>query len=161
VPVTPIGARCRRCGEDFHLFEVRDHSGTCPRCGSMLTQEWTATLREDAARADFAQRHLIWALRSLRSLPGNVVVRPHTVLRNIFEEIGWQKDLAQDPEMLREELEELRRFLVEWEMLDPVVAAAQPRRTRRRRLLDAVTGTRRQPVLPLAAHRETLPAGQD
>jgi hypothetical protein len=58
--------------------------------------------------------------------------------------------------MLREELEELRRFLVKWEMLDPVVAATLPRRTWRRRLLDAVTGARPQPVPQLVALRESV-----
>lgn len=95
MPVTPIEARCRRCGDDFHLFEVRDHRrGTCPRCGWILTPDWTAKLLEDAARADIAQRHLVGALRSLRNLPGNVAVRPHTVLRNLFEGVGWQRDLV-------------------------------------------------------------------
>ncbi|MGE3447815.1 MAG: hypothetical protein AB7H92_09580 [Microbacteriaceae bacterium] len=71
MPVTPIEARCRRCGDDFHLFEVRDQRrGTCPRCGWILTPDWTAKLLEDAARADIAQRHLVGALRSLHNLPG-------------------------------------------------------------------------------------------
>ena len=161
MPVLPIGARCRRCSDDFYLFELRDRGGNCPRCGWMLTQDWSATLREDAARADFAQRHLIWALRSLRNLPGNVMVRPHTVLRSVFEEVGWEKDLSENPEMLREELEELRRFLVGWEMLDPVVAVTQPRRKWRRRFLDAITGARPQPVPQMVVPRESVPADQD
>jgi hypothetical protein len=43
----------------------------------MLTVDRTATLLDEAARADIAQRHLVLALRRLRNLPGNVVVRPH------------------------------------------------------------------------------------
>jgi hypothetical protein len=150
VPVTPIGAHCRRCGGDFHLFEVRDQrTGTCPRCGWMLTADWTATLLDEAARADIAQRHLVLALRRLRNLPGNVAVRPHTVLRNLFEEIGWQEDLAEDPEILREELRKLRQHVTAWQLLDPVVIAAQPRRSWFQRAIAAITG--REPHIDLAS----------
>lgn len=139
--VTPIGARCRRCGEDFHLFEVREQrSGCCPRCGWVLTPDWTAKLLEEAGRADFAQRHLVAALRSLRNLPGNVDLRPHTILRNLFEEVGWEQELADNPEMLREELRELRRLVSAWELLDPVVATAQPRRNWLSRAVAVLTG---------------------
>jgi hypothetical protein len=149
--VTPIQARCRRCGEDFSLFEVRvQRTGVCPRCGWMLTRDWTAKLLEDAAVADIAQRHLVNALRSLRNLPGNAVVRPHTVLRNLFEEVGWQKDLAEDPELLRDELRELRRLVAAWELLDPIVATAQPSGTWIQRFREAITGTVPEPVVPLA-----------
>ncbi|MEO5901104.1 MAG: hypothetical protein ABIR68_13410 [Ilumatobacteraceae bacterium] len=139
--VTSIEARCRRCGDDFHLFEVREQrSGCCPRCGWVLTPDWTAKLLEEAGRADFAQRHLVAALRSLRNLPGNVDLRPHTILRNLFEEVGWEQDLAEDPEMLRDELRELRRLVSAWELLDPVVAAAQPRRSWLWRAIAVMTG---------------------
>lgn len=147
--VTPIQARCRRCGADFSLFEVRvQRTGLCPRCGWMLTPDWTAKLLEDAAVADIAQRQLVNALRSLRNLPGNAVVRPHTVLRNLFEEVGWQKDLAEDPELLHDELRELRRLVAAWELLDPF-AAAQPSRTWIQRFGEAITGTASEPVVPL------------
>ncbi len=152
MPVTPIEARCRRCDGDFSLFEVRvQQTGVCPRCGWMLTPDWTAKLLEDAAVADIAQRHLVSALRSLRNLPGNAMVRPHTVLRNLFEEVGWQKDLAEAPEMLRDDLRELRRLVAAWELLDPLVAAAQPSRTRIQRLTSAITGTAPVPVVAPAA----------
>jgi hypothetical protein len=128
--VTPIKARCRRCGEDFHLYEVLDHrSGTCPQCGWILTANGTTKLLEDAAVADIAQRHLVGSLRNLRNLPGDMQLRPHTVLRNLFEEVGWHNDLAEDPEILRHELHELRRLLGAWELLDPHVIATHPRRT--------------------------------
>jgi hypothetical protein len=152
--VTPIQARCRRCGEDFHLIEVLDdRSGTCPRCGWSLTLDWTAKLLDDAARADIAQGHLVGALRSLSSLPGNVVLRPHTVLRNLFEEVGWEHDLAQNPEMLRDEIRELRRLLAAWELLDPLVVAAQPHRNWVRRVVDWLTGRPVAPVVPVAVER--------
>ena len=139
--VTAITARCRRCRQDFHLFEVLDHrDGTCPRCGWSLSHHWTATLLEEAARADIAQRHLVDALRRLRNLPGNVLLRPHIVLRNLFEEVGWHKDLADDTDTLQEELPELRQLLAAWELLDPDVAAALPRRGRMRRIVDWFRG---------------------
>lgn len=148
MPVSPIEARCRRCGEGFHLFEVREQrSGRCPRCGWVLTPDWTAKLLEEAARADFAQRRLVAALRSLRNLPGNVALRPHTILRNLFEEVGWEQELAEDPEMLREELRELRRLVCTWELLDPVVAAAQPRRNWLSRAGAVMTGVSLAPQL--------------
>jgi hypothetical protein len=135
--VTPIKARCRRCGEDFYLYEILvRRSGTCPQCGWILTPNWTTKLLEDAAVADIAQRHLVGSLRNLRNLPGNVQLRPHTVLRNLFEEVGWHNDLADDPELLRYELQQLRRLLGAWEPLDPNLAAAQPRRTWFQRAVD-------------------------
>ena len=158
--VTPIGARCRRCGRDFHLFELTDlRSGTCPRCGHMLTDDWTAILLRDAARADIAQRHLVHALRRLRNLPGNLAVRPHTVLRNLFEDTGWHKDLAEDPDMLREELRELRHRVATWQLLDPTVAAAQPRRNWLQRVIAAITGSR--PHLDLASTPDVTDAGKE
>lgn len=162
--VTPIEARCRRCSADFPLFELlEDRSGTCPRCGWTLTPDWTSQLLEDAARADIAQRHLVGALRNLRNLPGNVAVRPHVVLRNLVEEVGWQKDLADDRDMLREELRELRRLLIAWEMLDPVVAAAQPHRGRFRRMADWLKGQSPEAVVPMRGGLETGldPAGME
>ena len=151
MPVTPIEARCRRCGDDFHLFEVRDERrGTCPRCGWMLTPDWTAKLLEDAGRADIAQRHLVGALRSLRNLPGNVAVRPHTVLRNLFEEVGWQRDLADEPELLREELRELRRLVAAWERLEPPGAERQAESGWFRRAVRAASGRSPKPA-PAAA----------
>jgi hypothetical protein len=139
MPVTPIEARCRRCAGDFHLFEVRDQRrGTCPRCGWILSADWTDKLLEDAARADIAQRHLVDALRSLSGLPGNIAVKPHTVLRNLFEEAGWQHDLAADG-MLQAELHELRRLIVSWEALDPVTAA-RPRPSWLRRAAAVLVG---------------------
>jgi hypothetical protein len=151
VPVRPIEARCRRCHGEFPLFEVRvQRTGVCPSCGWMLTPDWTSKLLEDAAVADIAQRHLVNALRRLRNLPGNAVVRPHTVLRNLFEEVGWQTDLADDPEMLRGELRELRRLVAAWELLDPLTASAQPYRSWIQRFIAAITGTPPEPVVPLA-----------
>lgn len=157
--VTAIKARCRRCRQDFYLFEVLDQrDGTCPRCASSLSHDWTATLLEEAARADIAQRHLIDALRRLRNLPGNVLLRPHIVLRNLFEEVGWHKDLAEDIDTLQEELSEARQLLAAWELLDPEVVAALPHRGRIRRILDWFAGHTAESALarpPTIPHRRT------
>jgi hypothetical protein len=120
----------------------------------MLTPDWTTNLLEDAARADIAQRHLIGALRGLRSLPGNVAVRPHTVLRNLFEEVGWQRDLAEDPELLREELAELRRLVHAWERFEPPAIDPAPQPSWTRRAAAALFGTPPRPAGPA-----TGPAG--
>jgi hypothetical protein len=129
MPATPITAMCRRCTERFHLFELRDHmTGLCPRCGWILTPDWSAKLLEDAAVAEIAQRYLISALRNLRTLPGNVAVQPHSVMKNLFEEVGWQRDLIDDQDMLRDELKQLRALLAQWEGLVAETASAEPRR---------------------------------
>ncbi len=152
--ITPIQARCRRCRENFHLFEVSDQRRpTCPRCGWMLTQEWTPVLLDEARRADFAQRHLIASLRRLRGLPGSVTPLPHSVLRNLFEEVGWERDLAEDPALLRQELLELRRLLAEWEHLDPVVAETRRGRRLFRRVVDWLAG---RPGGPLSNPRRSI-----
>lgn len=152
MPVTPIQAHCSRCGQDFHLFELLDdRSGRCPRCSWTLTHDWTHALLDDARRADIAQRHLVGALRGLGNLPGNIIVRPATVLRNLFEEVGWQRDLAAHPQLLRAELAELRRLVTAWELLDPVVADAQPQRSWLRRTVDLILGRRPEALLPETA----------
>ena len=146
--VTPIQARCRRCREDFSLFEILDQrSGICPRCGVSLSPDWTANLLEDAALVDVAQRHFVGALRSLRNHPGNVLLRPHTVLRNLFEEVGWERDLADHPDVLHEELREIRSMLISWERIDPVAAAARPYRGWFARTIDWLTGRQAEPIV--------------
>jgi hypothetical protein len=117
---TPIEARCRRCSADFYLFElIAQRSGRCPRCGHGLTPDWSAALLDSTIRAIGAQRALVGALYRLNDLPGDMVLRPHTVLRSMFEEIGWERELADDPQLLGEELHELRQLLGEWERLAP------------------------------------------
>jgi hypothetical protein len=137
------------------LFELLDdRSGRCPRCNWTLTHDWTHALLDDASRADIAQRHLVGALRGVGNLPGNIIVRPVTVLRNLFEEVGWQRHLAAHPQLLRAELAELRRLVTAWELLDPVVADAQPRRNWLQRTVDLILGRRPEPLL---APTETTP----
>jgi hypothetical protein len=150
--VTSIEARCRRCRQDFELIELRtQHNGTCPRCGWALAPDWTDKLLYDATAADAGLRLLVRSLRSMSNLPGNVALQPHSVLRNLVGEVGWEDDLTDDPDMLERALHEVRRLLDTWELLDPVVAAAQPRRTQLQRAVDWFTG-RPQPRVIRADH---------
>ncbi len=116
----PIQARCRRCQGDFFLYEVvEDKTGECPRCRWPLSPDWVPLLMEEAKRADAAQRHLVTALRRLVGLPGNMEILPHSVLRNLFEEIGWERELASEPALIREEVRRLRERVEAWERLAP------------------------------------------
>lgn len=116
--VTPLQARCRRCGHDFFLNELREATGNCPRCGATLTLE-PALLLDEARRAEFAQRHLIDALRRMANVSGDVALRPHTIVRNILGEVGWHRALGADPALLGEEARELRALVAAWEQRAP------------------------------------------
>jgi len=140
--VTSIEARCRRCGHVFFLDELREAgTGSCHRCGTTLTPESTPLLLEEARRADFAQRHLVDALRRISNLPGDVVLRPHSVLRNVLEAVGWERALRENPELLQEEVRELRGLLAAWERPAPVPPAPSRRAPSHRR---ANAGRRRR-----------------
>ena len=127
IPVAaPIQARCRRCGGDFFLFEVVEATtGECPRCHWPLSPDWTPVLRDEARRADVAQRQLVSALRRLVGLPGNVEILPHSVLRNLFEEIGWERALAAEPGLITEEVRRLREQVEAWERLIPAQSSME------------------------------------
>jgi hypothetical protein len=44
---------------------------------------------------------------------------PHSVLRNLFEEIGWEQKLAAEPSTLEDEIRLIRMELEYWQHLDP------------------------------------------
>jgi hypothetical protein len=44
---------------------------------------------------------------------------PHSVLRNLFEEIGWEQKLAAEPSALEDEIRFIRMELQYWQHLDP------------------------------------------
>jgi len=126
----PIQARCRRCQGDFFLYEVvEEKTGECPRCRWPLSPDWVPLLVEEAKRADAAQRHLVTALRRLVGLPGNMEILPHSVLRNLFEEIGWERELASEPTLIREEVRRLREQVEAWERLAPEEGTSENRRS--------------------------------
>jgi hypothetical protein len=108
--VTPVQARCRRCGDDFALAELLERrDGCCPRCGWRLTDDWASVLLDEARRVDIAQKHLASSLRRLRELPGNLVLLPHPVVRNMVDALGWEEPRADDGA-----LEDQRKLLTEW-----------------------------------------------
>jgi hypothetical protein len=144
--VTPLTARCRRCHGDFVLYQlVEARSGKCPLCGWRLTADWSSRMLEQADRADIAHRHLIGALRELHEIPGNLLVRPRSVLRNLFEEVGWQRELTTEPNVLSEELDDLRRLVADWEALDSSTAQPRARPGLIRRLLARFAGDAARP----------------
>jgi hypothetical protein len=128
VPIaSPIEARCRHCASKFDLRELTEaRTGRCPLCNTLLSPDWTNELLEHAALALRAQTSLVRALRRLNGLPGNLRLLPHSVLRNLFEEIGWEQNLADEPSALEDEIRLIRMELEYWQRLDPA------ERTRRR-----------------------------
>jgi RNA polymerase subunit RPABC4/transcription elongation factor Spt4 len=123
---SPIQARCRRCQGDLYLFEVvEEKTGECPRCHSPLSPDWTPVLIDEARRADAAQRTLVASLRRLVGLPGNLDLVPYSVLRNLFEEVGWEQDLEAEPGLVQEGVRRLREQLDAWERLSPEDQEAQ------------------------------------
>lgn len=121
IPIaSPIEARCHHCGSKFDLGELTSAgTGRCPMCNTLLSPEWTNVLLEHAVLALRAQASLVKALRRLNGLPGNMRLLPHSVLRNLFEEIGWEKELAVEPSALEDEIRFIRMELDNWERLKP------------------------------------------
>jgi hypothetical protein len=128
---------------------------TCPRCGWSLSHHWTATLLEEAARADIAQRHLVDALRRLRNLPGNVFLRPHIVLRNLFEEVGWHKDLTADTTRCKKNYPNYASCSPPGSCSTPTSAgpASPPSDSANRRLVQGTHGRVGAGALPTTRHR--------
>ena len=62
----------------------------------LLSPEWTSMLLEQSRTADRAMTVLVRALRRLNGLPGNLELLPHSVLRNLFEEVGWEEEFSND-----------------------------------------------------------------
>jgi hypothetical protein len=121
VPIaSPIEALCRHCASKFDLGEMTEAgAGRCPFCNTLLSPDWTNVLLENAALALRAQTGLVKALRRLNGLPGNLRLLPHSVLRNLFEEIGWEQKLAAEPSTLEDEIRLIRMELEYWQHLDP------------------------------------------
>ena len=114
----PIQARCRHCTNDFPISDLLlAVDGGCPVCGWTLSPEWTMMLREESRNADTAMMLLVRALRRLYGLPGNLQLLPHSVFRNLFEEVGWEQELPVDPDYAGEELRLLRLEFESWERL--------------------------------------------
>ncbi len=116
--VSPIEARCRHCTREFCLSDLLDAAdGACPHCARLLSPEWTSMLLEQSRTADRAMMVLVRAIRRLNGLPGNLELLPHSVLRNLFEEVGWEEEFSNDPARANEELRFIRLELESWERL--------------------------------------------
>jgi RNA polymerase subunit RPABC4/transcription elongation factor Spt4 len=114
----PIEARCRRCHRDFYLFELLERrDGECPRCRHPLSADWTFLLIEETDRAERAQREFLRALRRLVGLPGNLEIKPRSILRNVLDEVGWEEELADEPEIIFEQVRHLEDKAKEWRQL--------------------------------------------
>ncbi|HKY77586.1 MAG TPA: hypothetical protein VJS45_15735 [Acidimicrobiia bacterium] len=73
--MTPIQARCVRCGGEFPLFAVvEEATGSCPRCFQPLVPGDRGALLEWAAAADAAHYRLCSALRFLQQIGGDLIV---------------------------------------------------------------------------------------
>ena len=114
MPVSPLQARCRHCLGDFFLFEIVDRrSTTCPRCGRTLTDTDEFFL-EAAEWADVAQRLLIEQLRHVQSAHGVLSVLPNTLLRNVFEQLDWERPFRADAALADQEIALLDKYRARW-----------------------------------------------
>jgi hypothetical protein len=120
VAITPIEGRCRACQNELLLAEVAElGTGECPRCLRPLSPDWTPLLLEESRQADRLQERLVGSLHRLVNLPGNLELFPNSVLRNLFEEVGWDKVLAAEPDVLRGQVELVRDEVEAWAELTP------------------------------------------
>jgi len=131
--VTPIKARCRRCDRLMFLREVAvNKTGQCPQCGFAISPDWTHDLREQSAIAEQSQRQLVASLSRLRRLPGNLELIPSSVLDNIIGEVGWERAMVDNPDLMATEIDNLERWTRHWKRRLP---KAPPRRRWGRRPL--------------------------
>jgi hypothetical protein len=118
VYASSIRVLCRRCGGEFLLRELAERrDGSCPLCAWLLSPDWTWLLLAEATDADRAHQALAKALRRLVGLSGNLLVPPHSVLQNLFDEVGWEVALVTQPEVIRDALRELHEEICRWDDL--------------------------------------------
>lgn len=130
--VTLVEARCSRCDGDFAFAELLDRrDGCCPRCGWRLTDDWASVLLDEARRVDIAQKHLAASLRRLRDLPGNLVLLPHPVIRNIAEALDWEEPSEDERGTLDDQRKLLTELARRWTRSDDQPHAGRVWRRRR------------------------------
>ena len=118
--ITPIEARCRACRNELLLAEIGElGTGECPRCRRPLSPDWTPLLLEESRQVDRLQERFVGSLHRLANIPGNLELIPSSVLRNLFEEVGWDKVLAAEPDLLREQIDLVRYEVEGWNELTP------------------------------------------
>jgi hypothetical protein len=110
-----IRAHCRACHYSIYLTEfVRSPflETHCPSCGLDLAENDPQQVRREAARAVRAHDDLIESVRFLVNVRGNLELVPHTLVRELFDEIDWRHDeIVQDRELVEREIEALERYL--------------------------------------------------
>ena len=122
-----IRGRCRLCRFEFDLAQlVRSPflEGHCPYCGQPLAAD-TRRMLKAAARTMIAHDEFLQSVRDLADLPGNLVLVPHTLVREVLEEIDWEEKLVEDRELVRREIEELERYAKAWAKLAGAEERAQ------------------------------------
>jgi nucleotide-binding universal stress UspA family protein len=115
--MSSITARCRACGLFIDLEQLVKATfleGHCPNCGRPLADD-TELMLKTAARVLRTHRELLDSVRVLVSLPGNLELLPHSLVRDFFEDIDWGERVASDRELVRLEIEHLERVVREWQ----------------------------------------------
>lgn len=113
-----IRAHCRACHFSIYL-EVLVRApfleAHCPNCGRDFVEREPQRMRREAARAVRAHDDLVESVRYLVGLPGNLELIPHTLVRELFDEIDWRHDeIVADRELIQREIEALERYLDMW-----------------------------------------------
>ena len=141
-----IRAHCRACHYSIYLTEfVRSPflETHCPSCGRDLAENDPQRVRREAARAVRAHDDLVESVRFLVNVRGNLELVPHTLVRELFEEIDWRHDeIVEDRELIEREIEALERYL---ETFSELVDSEDEDEDRRRQLRDRLR--RLSPVL--------------
>jgi hypothetical protein len=145
-----IRAHCRACHYSIYLSEfVRSPflETHCPSCGRDLAENDPQRVRREAARAVRAHDDLVESVRFLVNVRGNLELVPHTLVRELFEEVDWRHDeIVQDRELIEREIEALERYLETLsELVDSQEEEGQEEEDRRRQLRDRLR--RLSPVL--------------
>lgn len=115
-----IRGHCRNCHFFFDLAEIVRAAfleGRCPNCGQPLATDRRLFLKT-AARTVLAHEKLVESVRALVAIPGNFELIPHTLVRDLLEDIDWEDRIAQDRELVQLEMEALQRYLREWTKLE-------------------------------------------
>jgi hypothetical protein len=138
VAFPPLLGRCRRCDADFSLLDLTERSdGRCPHCGWILSADHVPLVLEESMRAYRAHQDLTGSLHRLVGIPGNLEVLPHSVFGPLLEEVGWEEELRQEPEVVHDELTYLKAALAHWERFSENERERQRARLSERALLIA------------------------
>ncbi|MEW6475498.1 MAG: hypothetical protein AB1679_24855 [Actinomycetota bacterium] len=139
-----ILGHCRSCHFFFELAQLVRASfleGHCPNCGQPLATD-TRLFLKTAARTVIAHEELVENVRALMAIPGNFELLPHTLVRDILEDIDWEDRIAQDRELVQLEIDALQRYLRDWKKLEGEVGTAH--RSEIRAHLSRLAGTLRR-----------------